>query len=97
MKEYTFERKIKTSDDWYPTFPDGTIEGSTAVQIEDRILVRISFWGEDDFGMDKWLFYEKTKENYKKACKQYKEFKKYLSGLKKISIEELKNDGFGYG
>lgn len=39
---------VKASDDWYPSFPDGTVE----MRYHPKTKY-ISLWGDDDFGMSK--------------------------------------------
>lgn len=50
------ERYYPVSDQWYPNFPNNTVRMRvTFYEYDDpsKDMVRISFWGNDDFGMEK--------------------------------------------
>jgi hypothetical protein len=53
---------VKVSDEWYGNFPGGFVEARLSLKGDrikrnfDSITInenRISFWGDDDFGMEK--------------------------------------------
>lgn len=70
-----YSKYLKALEDWCPSFPDGKVLVSWH-QKENRI----SIWGDDDFGMEK---FSATKKEYDNLDKQ-----------QPISIKYLKENGF---
>lgn len=79
---------VKVSDDWYPSLPGGYVSanyyfvGKNPNGFVSKVN-RVSFWGDDDFGLEK--FYETREE----AEKEYNTLIK-----KVLSKEILKGLGF---
>jgi hypothetical protein len=44
--------RVKTSENWHPTFPDGTLRASL-LWMKPTDQWRVCFWGDDDFGMER--------------------------------------------
>lgn len=63
---------VKASDDWYPSFPDGTVEMTYRPKTKS-----ISFWGDDDFGMQK----DNSSEEEFKKLKNIIVSQEYLSKI----------------
>jgi hypothetical protein len=49
LKEVVF--RIRSTDDWYPCFPNNTVEVS--LHKDGAGAYRIAIWGDDDYGMER--------------------------------------------
>ncbi len=95
--------KYPTTDDWYSTFPNGTVEihvtlnpGKTYKdknRKQDLPCVIVSFWGNDDFYLTKKI----TCESLKKAEELYAEKLKWIEFdlPNPVTQDWLRNQGFG--
>jgi hypothetical protein len=68
---------VKVTDDWYPCLPGHRVAAS--YYIDEK---RISFWGDDDFGLEKL---DATKEEFHE-----------LVNMKGLNKEILRKMGFVY-
>ena len=44
--------KVKTTDDWYPNFPNSEVEISLMKLMDGKSTYRLCVWGADDCGME---------------------------------------------
>jgi len=89
-----YSRHVPTPDDWYPTWANGTAKGSVIQNPPWRgtILVRMCFWGADDFGLEKdFLFAE---EDSFGATQRFESLKRQLDGMAIVTQEALREMGF---
>lgn len=99
QREREFKIRIHTPDDWYPTAKDGTVEVTVMLLTHDYnehhdYFVRTCVWGEDDFGMEKDLYFPLTNEGLQEAIKAYDSAVEFIKPLKSITVDDLKAAGF---
>lgn len=90
-----YTRNVPTPDDWYPPVIDasGAWFARGTVFLEKRHpggWVRVSFWGDDDFGIEKDMFFDTLDE----ALTCYHNHVKWLSSLAIASWKDLLKLGF---
>lgn len=76
-------KRIPTNDNWSGTYEDGTVIGKVSVLSTGEI--RISFWGNDDLGLELDLPFNEEDYHY---------WNKWLSNLSFISMDTLIELGF---
>jgi hypothetical protein len=87
------EQYYPVSDEWYPNYPNNLVRMRVTFYENDdpeKDMVRISFWGADDFGLEKDELVSR-KVFYKKI----KEIKNWLKNIPEpLSAKWLKEQGF---
>ena len=100
-------KHIKVADDWYPNYPDGTVEATILIAIDidyyqnkrkperPKYYIKFVFWGYDDDGMEK----EFESDDFDKILIQRDEWIEYLNKVpENIELHEyLYKDGFVRG
>jgi hypothetical protein len=93
---YNYERYIPTPDDWYPSFlrDDGVFAwGRVSMRkLTAGTLVRVSFWGNDDFFIER----EHRLENFESAISLYESLVRWMANLAYVSWKDLYKLGFGH-
>lgn len=92
---HTYQRNVPTPDDWYPPHinSDGAWFAKGTVFLEKRkpgAWVRISFWGDDDFGIEKDAEFKTLDE----GLEYYHKHVSWMSKLAFVSWKDLKKLGF---
>jgi hypothetical protein len=90
-----YTRNVPTPDDWYPAHIDkaGGWFAEGTVFLEKKHpggWVRVCFWGDDDFGIEKDMFFDTLDE----ALECYHREVRWLSRLAMASWRDLLKIGF---
>lgn len=98
--ERSFMRLVPTDDEWCPCiFEHGKPHVKATLMIRspghlhnnrEQWLVSISFWGDDDLGIEKEQYFDSDKEAF--AC--YHELEDWLEALENADMKELLEQGF---
>jgi len=90
MKPREEMRRISTPDDWYPTYPDGTVR----VEVIDMTPfskkgpgIRVCVWGSDDYGSKRDEFFDTEEENIAAFEARLLEIEGWNSVTKKMLID----------
>jgi len=86
----SFTVRVPTDDDWFPTADDGTVSVS-AMAWKSTGHVGICVWGEDDFGLEK---FEVMSNRDNKRLRKWKALCKEIQTWKKVSIADLREQGY---
>lgn len=92
---YSYKRDVPTPDEWYPTHiaEDGSRFACGSVFLEKRnpgAWVRICFWGDDDFGIEKDTEFKTLDE----GIEYYHKNVRWMSKLAFASWKDLLKLGF---
>ena len=93
-KPKKFELFIKTTDQWYPNYPGNKVrvcvQDCINHRTDGRSILLVCVWGNDDYGLEKFMYFDTVKERnkaYKKWVKEVKSWKVVTKdGLKKLGL-----------